>query len=254
MVSTLTGYTYSDVVRLSGSTPSNLKWWTNKNLIRADVADTAGTGHHRRFSFLNLVEAAIAFELNQYGISVDGMRQMLDAVRFLAFTGTPGRLDPAQASLADFRDMLRDRIAANSYIQDDAARLLGTTSADETIANLMVWRTLIDRRFRGVLRFCGLFFTATGRYGFYGELKNDPAREWSAFGRSVLFVNLIPILEHLEDSTNESLVDFRGPTLNDVAPEIAKELADYRDEQQARQAVIDARLQLLARAKKDRVQ
>ena len=74
-------YSFRDVLKATSASRSQLIHWTNTNLILPDIADTAGTGHARRFSFQNLVEVRIAVVLAGFGLRVDGLRFVLGHLR-----------------------------------------------------------------------------------------------------------------------------------------------------------------------------
>jgi hypothetical protein len=58
-------YTFGDLVRYSGASKSNITNWVQKGVIKPDVATTRGTGDHREFGFLDLLQARVAHDLNQ---------------------------------------------------------------------------------------------------------------------------------------------------------------------------------------------
>jgi hypothetical protein len=202
-----TSYSQAEAVRFTPATTSNMKWWTSKGIIRADVAEAAGTGHHRRFSLLNLVEAAVAVELNRYYMPVDAIRGALAVLRFL---DANGRVQPASTELEAFtnwRDEITARVNGSQQLRAEGARVLGSKTADELIANLLMWRLAIDARFRGKLAFAGITFSASRHlYGFFAQPKGEQL--WfpvDKFGPSILFVNILPILSDLEAATGDSL-------------------------------------------------
>ena len=55
--------------------------WTDARIIVADVADAAGTGHHRRFSSLNVIEAAVCREFSSCGVTRHQLARWLTSVR-----------------------------------------------------------------------------------------------------------------------------------------------------------------------------
>ena len=74
-------YRFADVLTHTGATRSQLIYWTDAELITPDVADTAGTGHHRAFSFRNLIQVKIATLLAARGLSVSTIGFILRALR-----------------------------------------------------------------------------------------------------------------------------------------------------------------------------
>ena len=77
----MTGYRFRDVLAQTGATRSQLIYWTQVGLLRADVEETVGTGHPRTFSWRNLVQARIAVLLAQRGLSVSATTFVLRAVK-----------------------------------------------------------------------------------------------------------------------------------------------------------------------------
>ena len=55
--------------------------WTDARIIVADVADAAGTGHHRRFSSLNVIEAAVCREFSSCCVTRHQLARWLPSVR-----------------------------------------------------------------------------------------------------------------------------------------------------------------------------
>ena len=74
-------YRFADVLKHTGATRSQLIYWTHEALITPDIEDTAGTGHHRTFSFRNLVQVRIAALLASRGLSVKAINFVLRALR-----------------------------------------------------------------------------------------------------------------------------------------------------------------------------
>lgn len=62
----VTGCSFSDVVKWTDATRSNLIHWTNIRIIVPDLEDTAGPGYPRRFSTLNVLEVQLAAEMNRF--------------------------------------------------------------------------------------------------------------------------------------------------------------------------------------------
>ena len=75
------GFTFGDLVRFTDATKTNLIHWTTIRLIRPDVEDGKGTGHHKRYSVINMVEVQLAAAMNRLHIPTAVMRQGLRAFR-----------------------------------------------------------------------------------------------------------------------------------------------------------------------------
>ena len=74
-------YSSSDLQRVANVSRNAITSWTDAKLITADIADAAGTGKHRRFSYLNLMEAAAARELSSCGVTRHQLARWLPSVR-----------------------------------------------------------------------------------------------------------------------------------------------------------------------------
>lgn len=64
----------------TGATPSQLEHWSRTGLIQPQVP-SGGTGRHRAFSLVNLIEIAIAVRLNRFRLPIAVIRV---AVAYLA--------------------------------------------------------------------------------------------------------------------------------------------------------------------------
>ena len=73
-------YSFRDVLAHTGATRSQLIHWTNVGLVRAEVDETTGTGHHRAFSFANLAQVRVAVLLTGRGVTVPGLKLVLRVV------------------------------------------------------------------------------------------------------------------------------------------------------------------------------
>jgi DNA-binding transcriptional MerR regulator len=74
-------YSFADVLRLTGVGRSQLVTWTDKGIIIPGITNTTGTGHHRRFSFRNLYEVAVAAQLSAHGrIPLARIKMIVDLV------------------------------------------------------------------------------------------------------------------------------------------------------------------------------
>ena len=111
----------------TGATRSQLIYWTDAELITPDVTETAGTGHHRAFSFRNLIQVKIATLLAPRGLSVQYRWPLFFAPCDCppAPLGTGNRLDPDRrdeshavwtGSATEFPHELRHRVAGGGLI------------------------------------------------------------------------------------------------------------------------------------------
>lgn len=84
-------YTFSDVLRLTPATRSQVIHLTAKRVIVPDLSDATGTGNRRAFGLLNLVECTVAHEMVEFGIEHYAIAQILRRVRWVA--GDPKGLE-----------------------------------------------------------------------------------------------------------------------------------------------------------------
>ena len=76
----LTSFGFGQVLTLTEVTRSQLIYWTHAGLIAAGVREAHGTGHHRVFSFSDLVAVAVARALARHGMTLPSMRRVLTAL------------------------------------------------------------------------------------------------------------------------------------------------------------------------------
>jgi hypothetical protein len=73
-------YGFADVVQLGKLTPSQVKWLAHRDVLRSEITPAGGTGHRRRFSFYNLVQARILADLMTWQIPLTVMQALLSLV------------------------------------------------------------------------------------------------------------------------------------------------------------------------------
>ena len=73
-------FQFGEVLELTGVSRSQLIYWTHRGLITAGVRKAQGTGHHRLFSFGDLVAVAVARALARCGVTVPSIRRVLTAI------------------------------------------------------------------------------------------------------------------------------------------------------------------------------
>ena len=74
-------YTLADVMRLTGAKRPQIEYWVRKSIIRGEF-DDGGTGLPRQFIFRNLVEVAVALDLNLLGVNTDVMGSVMNTLRY----------------------------------------------------------------------------------------------------------------------------------------------------------------------------
>ena len=71
---------FGDVMTLTGVARSKLTHWVQSGAVAAGIREASGTGHHRVFSFANLVAVAIAAALARNGVTLAGIQRVLAAL------------------------------------------------------------------------------------------------------------------------------------------------------------------------------
>jgi hypothetical protein len=74
-------YSSATLQQLANVSRNAITSWTDAKLIVADVAEAAGTGRHRRFSSLNVIEAAVCREFSSCGVTRHQLAHWLPSVR-----------------------------------------------------------------------------------------------------------------------------------------------------------------------------
>jgi hypothetical protein len=76
-------YSFGDALRLTGAERGHLARWAEQGVIHPDLGGGGVSGAHRKFSFRNLFEIALAVELQKGRVSADIIRWMLIRLRML---------------------------------------------------------------------------------------------------------------------------------------------------------------------------
>lgn len=75
------GFSTSHASRLTGVNPKTLHYWDHSAFLSPSVQVAHGTGTRRLYSFRDLVALRTAHELRQRGISLQGLRKVVDFIR-----------------------------------------------------------------------------------------------------------------------------------------------------------------------------
>src|SRR5262245_3705834 len=71
----------SDLIRHTGASPAHLSHWLRIGLLVSEVKDTRGSGDHRQFSTVNVIETAQAVEMTRVHLTGAHMRLLMMAQR-----------------------------------------------------------------------------------------------------------------------------------------------------------------------------
>ena len=74
------GYTGPQVCKIIGITYRQLDHWTTTKLIKSSLRNIKGSGHHRTYSFEDILKVKIVKNLRDAGMSLQKIRQALAAL------------------------------------------------------------------------------------------------------------------------------------------------------------------------------
>lgn len=99
---TIEGYTAKQVTAVTGVSYQTLNHWARTGLVEPSIAQAAGTGTERIYSFRDLIALKLAVELRNGGVSTRAVRKVIDFLR-----GSNGLENPlAEARLVITSDVV----------------------------------------------------------------------------------------------------------------------------------------------------
>ena len=110
------GYTGPQVCKIVGISYRQLDHWTTTKLVKASLRNLKGSGHHREYSFEDLLRVKIIKNLRNGGMSLQKIRIALKALQKILDTGvsfsdvtvvSDGQSIYASKNENDFIDILR---------------------------------------------------------------------------------------------------------------------------------------------------
>jgi DNA-binding transcriptional MerR regulator len=75
------GYTARQVIAVTGVSYQTLNHWARTGLVKPSIAQAAGTGSERVYSFRDLIALKLAVELRKGGVSTRALRKVIDFLR-----------------------------------------------------------------------------------------------------------------------------------------------------------------------------
>jgi DNA-binding transcriptional MerR regulator len=75
------GYSGTQAAKVVGITYRQLDYWARTDLIRPSVADAAGSGSRRRYSYNDLLELRVIKTLLDAGIKLESVRDVFEYLR-----------------------------------------------------------------------------------------------------------------------------------------------------------------------------
>jgi DNA-binding transcriptional MerR regulator len=143
------GYRGPQVCKIVGITYRQLDYWARTDLVRPSVADAAGSGTQRLYSYTDLVELKVVKRLLDAGISLQSARKAIEYLRTQLGTDLASAhlvLDGTKTVLASTDDQIVDllragqgvlNVVALGPVVDDLATQLdryATTASDGVVA------------------------------------------------------------------------------------------------------------------------
>lgn len=77
------GFNTSQVVRLTGVNQKTLHYWDHSGFLSPGVQLASGTGTRRIYSFRDLVALRAAHDLRERGVSLQGLRKVVDYIHVI---------------------------------------------------------------------------------------------------------------------------------------------------------------------------
>jgi DNA-binding transcriptional MerR regulator len=77
----VTGYRGPQVCKIVGITYRQLDYWARTGLLRPSLADAAGSGSQRRYSYQDIVELKVIKQLLDAGVNLQQARKAIDCLR-----------------------------------------------------------------------------------------------------------------------------------------------------------------------------
>lgn len=218
-------YSQSDVVQLAGTKAHQIENWTRNGWLMPGSGLT-GRGHHRRFSFPDLVDASVGAALSWFhvpfpalfrDVRVKTLRELLPDFwsNFLSLSDEEivrdhvrgARTDPPAAQVAEY----------NAHLEPGEKRMTEKAWRKGRSRSLGAWRADAEQVYRSWLLIRN---PATRPAGAYLSLLITPDEGRHTFGHftkpgegladASLVINLVKILENLERATGDHWRDSDG--------------------------------------------
>ena len=214
-------YAQADVIALTGAKRSQIENWTRNGWLRTNPG-TPGTGHHRSFPFVALVEAAIAVRLAALHIPLASLLRELDGPATLCnlFPNYRAFLSRSDADLeAEYVRGLEPETPATIVATFNADRTPGQKRLTEKAylhEKVTMWRTHMaslqsawegfrDPKTRPAGAYFGLVVAvpAPGRYLVTHHTARGGREGERAGSDTELVINVGEMLENLERATGD---------------------------------------------------
>jgi DNA-binding transcriptional MerR regulator len=75
------GYTAKQVIAVAGVSYQTLNHWARTGLVKPSIAQAAGTGTERVYSFRDLIALKLAVELRKGGVTTRAVRKVINFLR-----------------------------------------------------------------------------------------------------------------------------------------------------------------------------
>lgn len=80
-MSAVNGFTTRQVCKITGIEYSTLDYWDRAGFIKPSIAEGAGTGSRRLYSFRDLISIKVANSLRSNGVSLQKLRKVVDYLK-----------------------------------------------------------------------------------------------------------------------------------------------------------------------------
>lgn len=141
----LQGYFAEDASRLTGTTPSQLRYWDKIRLVQPSLQRTAGrAGRRRIYSFRDLVTLRVVVTLKESGLSLQRISRAWNYLRRMGVDPAEVRLETDGISIYavednELRDLLKEGQLAFFVELDKLARRV---DEDETLFEMDKYKFL----------------------------------------------------------------------------------------------------------------
>lgn len=184
-------YSFSDLIAFSGATTNQVKNWVQKKVVPADIAETAGTGNHRGFSFQNLFEARVAERLSFFSKPTELIEFSLLAIRYA---------DGADAIDAGrFRALAMERNGGSFDFMSALNEEIIATYGDPV--GKQSWQQFRNKNTRD--EDAGFWLFISRENGFPHLVDEQRFKDLSLASEDHLAINLRGVLEAVEESTGD---------------------------------------------------
>lgn len=125
-------YEAKDIKALLGVDRNRLFYWLRTYRLLEPAERSGGTGRRGKFSFTNLLELALIYDMERFGLDLDTIKLMKDSIdrREFTFSG-PG----------DQKKKIKGNIYARAFSKDPAMAIRITRTGNQVEVYFQEWRS-----------------------------------------------------------------------------------------------------------------